>query len=150
MIGKYNKLKNEILKGEFELARKTMKSIPQREFEQFMMGQPYEDEKEIVFYFFLVDLIGEKEEVKYHMLASSIMAYRLNWMPGAYNVSMRHVQRAMKLEPDAIIHKKRMLLYYEIPERLISDENALCYAKKVHEVDPTYSTANHIINKYNG
>lgn len=147
-MDKYSNLKNEILAGDFVQARKTVKTMPFREFYRFMMGQPYHSEKEVVFYFFMVDLIGEKEDAIYHNLASSIMAFGLTWMPGAYNVAMRHLQRAIQLSPDDIGYKQQMLLYNIIPDQLLPKEEALAYAKQVHEDDPLDRLANDILNKY--
>lgn len=147
-MDKYSSLKNEILSGDFVQARKTVKTMSFREFYRFMMGQPYHTEKEVVFYFFMVDLIGEKEDDEYHNLASIIMTFGLNWMPGAYNVAMCHLQRAIQLNPDNIGYKQEMLLFNIMPDQLLSKEEALAYAREVHEVDPLDLTANDILNKY--
>ncbi|MCT0449651.1 hypothetical protein [Lactococcus lactis] len=145
---KYTILQEKILNGEFKEAKKIIKNISEKEFEQFMMSQPYDTEREISFYFFLIELLGEKEEAKLHNLASAIMGFGLNWFPGAYNVSMRHLQKAIQLNPENIDYKQGMLLYHDIPDHLLSKEDAIKYAKQVLEVNPSVKVAQDIINRY--
>ena len=146
---KYEKLQKEILNGEFKQAKKIIRNISEPDFEQFMMSQPYDTEREIAFYFFVEDLLGQKEEARLHNLASSIMGFGLNWLPGAYNVSMRHLQKAIQLAPENLNYKQGMILYHNIPDRLLSKEDAIKYAKQVLEVDPSVKIAQDIIDRYN-
>jgi tetratricopeptide (TPR) repeat protein len=114
----------------------------------FFTSHHYKYEKEVVFYFFLEDWIFEEESAELHSTAAVMMSFGLNWMPGAYNVALRHLQRALELDPDNVSYKDLMLLFYEIPERLLTLEQAAKFAKDIIKEKPENLSAQRVLKRY--
>jgi tetratricopeptide (TPR) repeat protein len=98
-----------------------------------------------VFYQFVEYLNFENETAELQYLASAIMEFFLNWMPGAYYIAMHHLLRAIELNPEDIGNKIELLYYFEVPERPLSIEKARFYANQILEVDPEYESAHRVL-----
>lgn len=141
------KLKEEIIKGEFREARKIANKLNDHDLEEFFLWQDYDKVEDIVFYLFLEDWALEVKDDKLLYLLSTLMASGLNWMPGAYYVALRHLKIAIEINSEDIYYKQFMLLFYEIPERLITLEEAEQYAREVLEVLPNDKASLKIIER---
>lgn len=60
----------------------------------------------------------------------------LNHLEGAYQAAFFHAKKAVGLSPNDISYKEYLLLFYEIPEQLLTKEEATDIAKEILEEDP--------------
>ncbi|MCL2113280.1 MAG: hypothetical protein FWH31_04950 [Streptococcaceae bacterium] len=144
----YLELKENIVEGNFNIARRLAKTLSKEEFGNFMMGQPYDVESEVVFYFFLVDWLFEEESAELQELASAVMSFGLNWMPGAYSLGLGHMRRAMELDSDNLNYKQGILIFHDIPDRLLPKQEAIEISKEILSKDPSCAAAQNILQKY--
>lgn len=117
------KIKELILRGEFLEARATMDCITKEELEIaiFEIGC---DEESICAYSFICFLLLEKESVEYHCLASKLLNIAFPHIYGGYQTSLYHIRKAIELEPHNKELKKELLFFNDLPEKLVSDEEA--------------------------
>lgn len=120
MIEKFKEL---ILKGEFLKAKSIMECITKEQLETvlFEIGC---DEESICAYSFICFLLLEKESVEYHCMASELLNIAFPHIYGGYQSSLYHIRRAIELEPHDNKLKKALLFFNDIPEKLVSDEEA--------------------------
>jgi tetratricopeptide (TPR) repeat protein len=110
-----------------------------------LMDLAYSTES-IVVYSFILDLIVNEESADLHYLASEIMSMPLNYITGAYNVALYHARKAIELNPEDITLKEYLLLFYNIPDKLISKKEATEIAKEVIKKIPDSKAAFELIN----
>lgn len=142
-----NELKNRIIRGEFFEARKLAQKLKYDELRKFILSQECNEYKDVVFYFFLEEWAIDSQDDKLFELTSILMSFSLNWIPGAYNVALKHLQKAIEIQPENTDYKSEMLLFHEIPERLITLEEAGKYAQEVLEVYPDDKFAQRIMKR---
>ena len=76
-----------------------------------------------------------------HYCAAVRMGQALVHIDGAYSSAFFHAQRAVILAPPEIFYKEYILLYYSIPERLLSYEEARKIAESLLKKDLNNVTA---------
>lgn len=116
-------LKELILKGEFLKAISIMDSVTSKEFESLIFEIGCDDES-ICAYSYICFLILQNECVEYHCMASELLNIAFPHMPGAYQTSLYHIRRAIELKPNDKKLKETLLFFNDIPEKLVSDEEA--------------------------
>lgn len=122
------KIKKLILSGAFLEAKKIVGAIDYMALRNILLDIGYNDES-ICAYTFICVLIFEKETVRYHCLASEVLNNAFPHLVGGYESSMYHIRRSIELSPDDIELKENLLFFNEIPQKLLSDEEA----KKISE-----------------
>ncbi|WP_278343214.1 hypothetical protein [Parageobacillus thermoglucosidasius] len=55
-------------------------------------------------------------------------------LPDAYASALYHAKRAVELSPEDVSLKEHLLLFYEIPEKLISKEEAKAIAQEILKI----------------
>lgn len=118
-----NELKRLILKGEFLKAKSIMDSVTSEDFESLIFEIGCDDES-ICAYSFICFLILKNESVKYHCMASELLNIAFSHIPGGYQTSLYHIRRAIELSPQDKKLKETLLFFNDIPEKLVSDEEA--------------------------
>lgn len=118
-----DELKKLILSGDFSKAKLLIKSVTREDFETiiFEIGC---DEESICAYSFICFLILENESVEYHCMASELLNIAFPYIVGGYQTSLYHIRRAIELSPQDKKLKETLLFFNEIPEKLVSDEEA--------------------------
>jgi hypothetical protein len=99
------------------------------------------DSNSITAYTFAWQLIHEEESADHHFMASTLMATALCHIPGGYATALYHARRAIELNPEDIELWEWLLFFYEIPDSLVSREEAEAIAKKVLVVKPDSNPA---------
>ena len=94
------------------------------------------DNETIAPYGFVNYLLLDKESSELHYLASYLLSMGLNHLEGAYQTAFFHAKKAVELSPNDNSYKEYLLLFYEIPEQLLTKEEATDIAKKILEKDP--------------
>lgn len=138
---------NFIRNGKFYEAKKILELSNLEQLYTILMDLGFEKNTDFSPYFFVLELIFDNESDFLHSTAAALLGNPFCWMPGAYNIAKRHTQKAIELAPNNTLYKKRMLWFYEIPERLITLEEAVDYAKEVLEVFPKDSAALRIMKR---
>lgn len=139
------KIKESILIGNFNEAEKYLKSYNTCELREFLIELCYETEN-IIIYSFICNIISKKERAELHFIASEILSMPLCHINGAYNSSLFHARKAIELDPYNIEYKEYILLFYNIPEKLISKGEAEQFAREVINKTPDSRVAYDILN----
>lgn len=94
---------------------------------------------------FFLYLILENENAKLHEIASALLSFPYAWISRGYSVALNHLRKAIVLSPENMYYKELILFYHDIPDHLLSKEDAIKYAKQVLEVNPLVKVAQDII-----
>jgi len=137
-------LKQSILNGEFEEAKECLKRVPKNMVENDLVDLAYDTEN-ISVYLFVLKLLFEQEDAYLHCLASTIMSIGFSHVSGAYHIAYHHMIRAVELEPLDYSYKEGLLLFYRIPERLLSREDAVKLAQEILKDNPDSASAKSVL-----
>jgi tetratricopeptide (TPR) repeat protein len=138
------RLAHYILQSEFQVTRELVEGQNKREVLIDLLDISF-DTKNIAVYFFLEDWIYDKESAELHSMASSLLSVAFAWVPRAYHIAFRHIRQAIKLEPSNLDYKEMILEYHEIPECLLSLEEAIDHAEQVIEREPKSKIARNFL-----
>lgn len=99
------------------------------------------DSQSISVYAYILYLIRIKESGDLHYLAYMVLFHSLNFLEGAYYTALYHAKTAVLLSPERIIYKENLLLFYELPEKLLSEEEAKIVIDDILKKNPTNELA---------
>ena len=85
----------------------------------------------LLVYTFLWTKLIKRETATYHLIASKIMGLTLNYTDKGEEIGLYHGLRASALEPDNIDILEYLLYFNHIPEKVLSDEMAVSFAKRI-------------------
>lgn len=142
------KLESLIILGNMKEAKDVFKEMNYAEARDVLLKIGYDTEG-ITPYSFICSLLCEKESANLHYLASEILVNPLCFLVGVYNAALYHARRAVQLEPNDISIKEFLLLFYNIPEKLISREEAIEIAREVVNKVPNSKAALDILSNSN-
>ena len=143
------RFKEAILDGDFLKAKEYIDIKDYEHLETLLMDMGGIDSDNLSPYFFVLYLILENDNAKLHEIASALLSFPYAWISGGYSVAFNHLKKAMVLDPENIYYKELILFYHDIPDRLLSKEEAINYAKQVLQVNPSLKEAQDIIRRYN-
>ncbi|ULT57395.1 hypothetical protein L1999_02035 [Neobacillus drentensis] len=127
--------KQAIKKGEFVKAKQLSMTMDLEALTETLFLIAWDDEP-ITPYGFANYLLIDKETSELHYLASFLLSMGLNHLDGVYQTSFFHAKRAVELAPEDISYKEYLLLFFELPEPLLSKDEATKIAKEILKVDP--------------
>lgn len=104
------------------------------EVESILLTLAYDDDCLLVYTYLNSRLILE-ESSKLHYLASVVMSFALNHLKYGYQVSFYHAKRALELDSTDVKLKIYMLIFYSMPEKLLSHNEAIILAREIYDVD---------------
>lgn len=139
------KLKSLIILGNMKEAKDIFKEMNYVEARDVLLEIGYDTES-ITPYSFICSLLFEKESANLHYLASEILANPLCFLAGAYNVALYHARRAAQLDTNDISIKEYLLLFYNIPDKLINKEEAVEIAREIVKKAPNSKAALDVLN----
>jgi hypothetical protein len=87
--------------------------------------------------FFILD----KQDVENHHTASVIMAAVLVYCKGSYSSGLLHARRMLQIVPNDYTNYEWVLLFYAIPENLITRQEAYVYAQKILSMNQNHKLA---------
>lgn len=140
-----NRIKALILTGDFNNAEKMLLNKGVKFLRELLVELGYESENMIV-YSFICSIICKNENAELHNIASRLLSLPLRNIPGAYNSALYHARKAVELDPSNILYKENLLLFYAIPDGLISEAEANCIAQEVFDAIPSGKTDFEIFN----
>lgn len=137
-------LEKNIRLAKFETAKTEFVKLPiQMQFDTISKVS-YKMESMAV-YAFLCYMIGADNNPCYHEMAVDILINTLSFFEGAYTVAFYHTKVLYHAEPNNTEWKTLMLFFHDIPEKLLSEEQALKLAKSIIQVEPENIVARQII-----
>ncbi len=99
----------------------------------------------VVAYSFAHEIISLHNNWESQYLASEVMATALNHLQGAYLVALFHARQALSLNPDDVGLWEYILLFHDIPEQLIGDDEAVQIAKRILTIKPDSVVARRVV-----
>lgn len=90
----------------------------------------------------------ENETPAKHEIAALLMSGPLCFYKDAYSVGLFHARKLLALDPNNYKNKEFLLLFHDIPERLIQKEEAIKLAQDILEIEPSNFVAHRILRKY--
>lgn len=126
-------LKEYLLQGKYIEAAEICKAMNQNDIRETMMSIAYDTES-ICVYSFTQYMIRKTNKEMWIELAIEIMLNPLCFVEGAYSVALFHA-REMLLMKRNVENLNRILFFYDIPEKLISKEEAQAIAKEILKME---------------
>lgn len=88
----------------------------------------------------------DKDIVYLHQIAMEILI-DLCFIEGAYSSAFYHAKQILKLQPENVRNLEQLLFFYDIPETLLNESEAITISKKILEIDKKNVVARRILNK---
>lgn len=113
-------------------------------FRDILMNIAYETES-INVYGFIAHMTRKQENVEWLKLAVDIMLNPLCFIEGAYSIALFHARELLSTNRN-VENLERILFFYNIPERLIDEDEARCIAEELLAIESDNKVAFQIIN----
>ena len=148
---KYNKVmleeaERDILNAKYEQAAKKFKNMSDKEIHDIIYFNIADRTESLSVYGFTQYMFKKTSNTVWLSLSVSIMAYILCCMEGAYAVGIFHARELVSLEKN-IDNLILLLSFYEIPERLMKEEEAESIAKEILKLDKNNEIAFNVLNE---
>ncbi|TYS89920.1 hypothetical protein [Rossellomorea aquimaris] len=142
-----NKLNEFIIKGHFEKAKEMTNELSYSELDGKLMETAFKDSS-ITNYAFIMSLLVEEEHVALHEMAFRLMVVPLSYLDGAYYAALYHARRCVELtDRQDIKYLSNLLFLHQIPDKVVSEEEAYDTAKRMLALDPDHVLAKEFLNK---
>ncbi|MFV1456338.1 hypothetical protein [Bacillus mycoides] len=128
-------LGEQILNGNFYEASKLVNGYDFDKFADFITELAF-NKHNIIIYDFICYLINKKEDDRLHSLAYDLMCHPFCYIENAYKTGLHHARKAIVLNPDEVGYKEMLLFLYNVPERLISKQEATEIVQQILSQDP--------------
>jgi hypothetical protein len=138
------KISEKILLGNFNEINDNTYTV--EELEDTLLKLAF-DSKSLSVYGYVSHLLIKKETSNYHYLAYMILFHALNFLDGAYYTALYHAKRAVDLSPERVDFKENLLLFYELPEKILDEIEARRIANDILELDPKNNLALNFISE---
>lgn len=135
--------------GKFKEAKACFKDMPFEQMHNTLIDLGFKTEF-VPLYTFLNFLLMEKETAELHYCAAMLIAQCFVYIEGSYSMGLFHARRSVELAPGDSSYKEYLLLYYSIPDKLLSLEEAIVVAKELEVQDPGNVAANHFFQDIKG
>lgn len=138
------RLEKLIISLNFTEAKALVDSLNKVELENYMLELCYESEN-ILYYSFVFDMLKSKETSFIHYIASIILSQPLCHIEGAYQAAFYHAKKAVELDEDDIELKEYLLFFNDIPDKLLSNQEAKTLAEEIINLNPKSEVAKQYI-----
>lgn len=131
--------KMNLLQGKYKEAEEICKSMAANSIRDMIMTVAYDTEN-ICVYSFIQYMIKKTGETSWMELAIDLMLNPLCFVEGAYSVALFHARELLLIEKN-VKNLERIIFFYNIPERLVDEEEAKCISKEILKVEPDNEVA---------
>lgn len=138
------RLEKLIISLNFTEAKALVDSLNKVDLENYMLELCYESEN-IIYYSFVFDMLKSKETSFIHYIASIILSQPLCHIEGAYQAAFYHAKKAVELDEDDIELKEYLLFFNDIPDKLLSNQEAKTLAEEIINLNPKSEVAKQYI-----
>jgi hypothetical protein len=121
--------------GSYKEAKRFIENMSCDELCQFIIELGF-DADELSLYTFVTFLLIEKETPELHYCAAVLISQVFAYIEGAYSMGLFHARRAMEMAPEDPSYKEYLLLYHDIPDKLLTRKEAIAVAKELEFQDP--------------
>lgn len=137
-------LKSCLSQGKYNEARELLKEIDDLSIRDIIMSIAYETENIFVYSFihYMINMTHKKSWIE---LSIDVMINPLCFLEGAYSIALFHSRELFNCEK-SIANQERLLFFYNIPEKLISDDEARDIANEILKIDPQNVIALNVLN----
>ncbi|MFC7372932.1 hypothetical protein ACFQPF_14845 [Fictibacillus iocasae] len=135
----------ELISGHFEKAKHLSSHMDLECLTESLFRIAY-DRQSLAPYQFVHTLLLEKETAELHYAASFLLSMALNHLEDAYQTAFVHATRACELAPTQTSYLEHLLYFYELPEPLLSKDQAMEIAARILEYDPNNKAAASVLN----
>lgn len=139
-------LKQYILTGRYDLAKKVCDNIHTNDIEKTITDIAYDTES-ISIYSFSQYMALTTEKKEWIEIAIDIMLHPLCHIEGAYSAALFLVRKLLEIERNAE-NLELMLFLHHIPDEVVSREEAIDIVDEVLELNPNSKIALEIKEKY--
>lgn len=148
---KYNKvmleeIETDILNAKYEQVAKKFKNMSDEDIHDIIYFNIADKTESLSVYGFTQYMFKKTGNTVWLSLSVSIMAYILCCMEGAYAVGIFHARELVSLEKN-IDNLILLLNFYELPERLMKEEEAESIAKEILKLDINNEIALNVLNE---
>ncbi len=112
-----------------------LKGLSYEEVEDAFHGYAF-DMRDIRAYTFATELIRREEKWQWQYLASVLMCMGLCQFEGAYFTAYFHALEAIKLAPDDESLREYVLFFHNVPDKVMSKEEAMKQTKVLLSMNP--------------
>lgn len=141
------KLEDLITSAAFEEAEKLFKSNSFEDFSEEILYVTYENGS-ITNYSFINYLLTKKESSDLHDLAFDLLVNPLCHIEGAYHSALYHATRSVDLTKEEDVDSLLQLLFlHSVPDKLISDKQAIAICNKILALDASNKIATKTIKE---
>lgn len=131
--------KMNLLQGKYKEAEEICKSMAANSIRDMIMTVAYDTEN-ICVYSFIQYMIKKTGETSWMELAIDLMLNPLCFVEGAYSVALFHARELLLIEKN-VKNLERIIFFYNIPEKLVDEEEAKCISKEILKVEPDNEVA---------
>lgn len=132
-------LKIILLQGKYQEAEEKCQNLDVDSIRDMIMTIAYETEN-ICVYSFIQYMIERTRKISWMKLAIDVMLNPLCFVEGAYSVALFHARELLSIER-SIENFERMIFFYNIPEKLLDEEEARYISKEILKVEPDNKVA---------
>ena len=141
-------LKRNLLQGKYKEAEDICKSMDDNSIRDMIMTIAYDTEN-ICLYCFIQYMIQRTGKVSWIELAIDIMLNPLCFIEGAYSVALFHARELLLIEKN-LRNLERIIFFYNIPEKLVDEEEAKYISNEILKEQPDNEVALGVqISKFN-
>lgn len=132
-------IKLKIEQGKYEEIEELCKEMEITKLRDMMLNIAYETESMSV-YGFIVYMLQKNKNLEWLKLAIDVLLNPLCFIEGAYSIALFHARKILDHETN-VENLERILFFYNIPEKLIDDEEAYCISEKILAREPDNKVA---------
>lgn len=131
--------KRNLLQGKYQEAEDICKSMDDNSLRDMIMTIAYDTEN-ICVYCFIQYMIQRTGKASWIELAIDIMLNPLCFIEGAYSVALFHARELLLIEKN-VRNLERIIFFYNIPEKLVDEEEAKYISKEILKEEPDNEVA---------
>ena len=142
-----NKFFLSVAQGNYEQAESFLKNIPDENLSDAIINFGYETEN-ISVLGFLIYMSDKTHQEFWNDIMIVLLLNVFNDMEGAYSWAYHYAKENLKIERSNS-NLEQLLFFFEIPEKLLPEEEAKCIANEILKTDSQNHIANRILKKIN-
>lgn len=131
--------KKNLLQGKYEMAEEICETMDDNNIRDMIMMLAYDTES-ICVYGFIQYMINKTKKISWIELAIDIMLNPLCFIEGAYSVALFHARELLQIDK-SVNNLERIIFFYNIPEKLVGEEEVKIIAKEILALEPDNEVA---------